>query len=512
MAKTLLSMRQIKEVLRLKHEQGRSVRQVARSCGLPRSTVQDYVQRAEGAGLSWPLPAELTEEQLWERLLAVNPPPTASAPAKPVPEWPKVHSELERPGMTLRLLWEEYRRTHPTGYGYSRFCELYQGWAGTLEPVLRQVHEPGAKLFVDWAGQTMPIHLADGRVIAASVFVAALGASHKLYVEAFADQKVASWIAGHVHAFAFYEGVSRAVVPDNTKTAVVRPCRYEPTLHRSYQEMATHYGTVILPARVVHPRDKAKVETGVQIAQRRILAPLRDIRFFSVAELNQALRERLTQVNAEPFQKLEGSRNTWFETREKAQLLPLPAQPYELACYLQATVNIDYHVAVDRHFYSVPYALIHQTVEVRLTRTTVEIFHRHQRVAAHARSDRRGQFTTVAEHRPQAHQKYLEWTPQRLAEWASKTGPQCARLVRGILERRPHPEQGYRACLGLLRLGKQVGAERLEAACCRALHFGIYSYSSVKTMLEKGLDRQPLEVTEAPSPAHDNVRGADYYQ
>ena len=507
-------MRQIKEILRLKHAQGMSVRQIANSCALPRSTVGDYLRRAEAAGIGWPWPAEWSEAELWQRLLAGSSGPEAPAgvPSRPVPDWSQVHAQLGCKGLTLRLLWEEHRQAQPDGYGYSRYCELYQAWAGTLEPVLRQVHVPGEKLFVDWAGQKVPIQLEDGRVLEASVFVTALGASHKLYAEAFADEKLESWITGHVHAFEFYGGVTAVVVPDNLKTGVSQPCRYEPQIHRSYQELATHYGTVVMPARVKRPRDKAKVETGVQIVERRVLAPLRALRFFSVAALNEALRVRLDLVNAEPFQKLEGCRNQWFETQEKEKLRPLPPHPYELAAYQWATVNIDYHVVVDRHFYSVPYALIHQEVEVRLTRNLVEIFHRHQRVAAHARSARAGLCTTEPGHRPKAHQKYLEWTPQRLEEWAGKSGPQTAQLVRGILERRPHPEQGYRSCLGILRLGKQAGAARLEAACRRALYFGLYSYASIKTILEKRLEQQPLEApTPGPSPAHDNVRGADYY-
>jgi transposase len=506
-------MRQIKAVLRLKQEQAMSVREIARSCALPPSTVNDYLQRATAAGLGWPQVGELSEEELWERLQAgCGTPPAASVPVRPLPDWAQVRVQLGRKGMTLRLLWEEYRQGQAEGYGYSRFCELYQGWADTLDPVLRQVHEPGEKLFVDWAGQTVSITQADGQSHEASIFVAALGASHKLYVEAFADQQLASWIAGHVHALAYYGGVPRALVPDNLKTGVVKACRYEPLIHQTYQDLAEHYGTVVLPARAVRPRDKAKVETGVQIVERRILAPLRDLKFFGVAALNQAITPRLEQVNAEPFQKLAGSRNQWFETQEKSKLRPLPAAPYELATYTQATVNIDYHVAADWHFYSAPYELIHQEVAVRLTRTTVELFHRGRRVAAHPRSDQRGKYSTLAEHRPKAHQKYLEWTPQRIEEWASKTGPACAQLVRGILERRPHPEQGYRSCLGLLRLGKQLGVARLEAACRRALHFSLYSYGSVKEILAKGLDRQPLAARPTPpSPAHDNVRGAHYY-
>jgi transposase len=505
-------MRHVKDILRLKFHNQLSLREIARSCGLPSSTVGDYLQRAQAAKLSWPLPEGIADSELMARLLENIPAPIDIPTVKPLPDWPHVHQELRRKDVTLRLLWQEYRQVHPEGYGYSRFCELYERWSGTLDPVLRQVHEPGQKLFVDWAGQTVPIGQPDGSVTAASLFVAVLGASNKLYVEAFAHQQLESWIAGHCRAFEFYGGVSRAVVPDNPKTAVIHACRYEPVLHRTYQEMARHYGTVILPARVKKPRDKAKVESGVQIAQRQILAALRDQRFFSVAELNQAIRPLLTKLNAQPFQKLDGSRDTWFESLEKDKLLPLPAVPFELATWTRAQVNIDYHVAVDLHFYSVPAHLIHRELDVRLTERAVELFLEGKRVAAHARSHQRGKFTTIEEHRPKSHQRYLEWTPGRMVQWARQTGPQCARLIEHILESKPHPEQGFRSALGVIRLGKAVGAQRLEAACARALRLGIGSYRSVKSILENNLDRQTDE-PELPlnSPAHENVRGQEYY-
>ena len=505
-------MRYVKDILRLKHQNGLSVREIASSCGLPASTVGDYLQRAQAAGLSWPLPEGMTEAELAERLLKPAAARPESGPAQPLPDWQVIQEQLRRKGVTLQLLWREYRQANPQGYQRSQFCQLYRDWAKTLDPVLRQVHEPGQKLFVDWAGLKVPIHHTEGSVGQASVFVAVLGFSNQTYVEAFPNEKLEHWIAGHCHAFSFYGGLARVLVPDNPKSAVIRPCRYEPVLHRAYQEMAAHYGAVILPARVKKPRDKAKVETGVQIAEREILAPLRDRRFFSVTELNQALRPLLDQLNARPFQKLEGSRHDWFETREKPVLLPLPATPFELATWSKATVNIDYHAVVDYHGYSVPYPLVHQELEVRSTATTVEFFHRGKRVAAHVRSYRPGQFTTLEEHRPKSHQRYLQWTPSRLVHWASQTGPHCAQLVEHILKNRPHPEMGFRSCLGIIRLGKAVGPERLEAACARALRFGTCSYRSIKSILESGLDRQSAE-PELPlnSPAHENVRGQAYY-
>ena len=494
-------MRHILDILRLKYQHQLSVREIARSCGLPPSTVGDYVQRAEAADLKWPLPEDLSENQLHELLLGPTPPANPTVLGRTTPDWSRVHAELRRPNVTLQLLWQEYQQSEAHTYSYSRFCELYQAWAKTLEPTLRQVHVPGERMFVDWAGQTVPIRHADGSVSQATLFVAVLGASNKTYVEAFPNQQLASWIAGHCHAYAFYQGVPRLTVPDNPKTAVIHACRYEPVLHRSYQEMADHYGTAILPARVRRPRDKAKAETGVQIAQRQILAALRDATFFGVG-----------QLNAQPFQKLAGSRDSWYEALDKPALLPLPTLPFVLATWSEAKVNIDYHVAVDYHFYSVPYHLIHQTLQVRLSDTTVELFHQQKRVAAHARSLRRGLFTTLEEHRPKSHQRYLEWTPGRLIQWAQKTGPACGQLIEQILASRPHPEQGFRSCLGIMRLGKGVGDARLEAAARRALHFGTASYQSVRSILEHHLDQQPLEQDlPLPSPAHDNLRGGGYY-
>ncbi len=506
-------MRQVIEILRLKHERGLSIREIARSCGVASSTVGDYLQRAEAAQCGWPLPEGMGEAELEARLCAVAPPHVAGSLPPPVPDWGHIHAELRRPNVTLRLLWQEYIRADPSGLKYSRFCERYQQWRRTLEPTLRQVHVPGEKLFVDWAGQAVPIqNPADGTSQAASIFVGALGTSGKIFARAFADQKLGSWIRAHVEAFEFYGGVPALTVPDNPRTAVVEPCRYEPLLHRTYQEMAEYYGTVILPARVRKPRDKAKAESSVQVAQNQILAALRDCVFFSVEELNRAIEPRLKELNAQPFQKLDGSREHWFQTLDRPKLRALPSSPFVLASWSEATVNIDYHVTVDHHYYSVPYGLIHQRLQVRLSDTTVELFHKAKRVAAHRRSFQRGQFTTLDEHRPKAHQRHLEWTPGRIIEWARKIGPQCALVVERVMAQRPHPEQGFRSCLGIIRLGKAHGQDRLEAACRRALHFGTVNYRSIESILDKRLEAQPLEV-DSPwaSPAHENVRGQQYF-
>ena len=379
--------------------------------------------------------------------------------------------------------------------------------------MLRQVHVPGEKLFVDWAGQTVPLHnCADGSLTQAHLFVAVLGASNKMFVAAFPNEQLDAWIAGHCQAYAFFGGVARVTVPDNPKTGVTHACRYEPRLHRTYQEMGEHYGTVILPARPLKPRDKAKVETSVQIAERQILAVLRDHRFFTLGELREAVAPLLKQLNAQPFQKLPGSRDQGFEEFERSQLLPLPATPFTLGVWSLATVNIDYHVAVEKHFYSVPYLLVHQTLDVRVTATTVELFQAGQRVAAHARSYLCGRSTTVEEHRPKSHQRHVAWTPGRLVAWAQSVGTNCARVVARILEDKPHPEQGYRSCLGIMRLGKSFGHDRLESACVRALHFGTCSYTSLNSILKSKLESQTLE-QELPlaSPLHQNLRGSPYY-
>lgn len=507
-------MHQLKEILRLRFQNNLSVREIGRSCGLPASTVGDYLTRAVAAQLSWPLPGDLTEAQLIDKLIAPAPPKPPSPCSRAMPDWALVRDELRRPNMTLQLLWNEYQRVHGDGYSYSRYCELYQIWAAKLDPVLRQVHSPGEKVFVDWAGQTVPIHPSiDGEALQEGhVFIAVLGASNKTFAEAFPNEQLSSWVNGHCHAYTFFGGVTRATVPDNTKTAVGTPCRYEPVLHRTYQEMAEHYGTVILPTRPKKPRDKAKVETAVQIVQRQILAALRDHHFFSLGELNQTLIPLLARLNAQPFQKLDGSRDSWFEAHERAHLLPLPATPFDLATWSKAQVNIDYHVIVQGHYYSVPYTLIHQTVDVRVADRTVELFHHGVRVAAHPRSHQKGRPTTLEEHRPKSHQKYLQWTPGRMIDWATAIGPNCARVITRILSDRPHPEQGFRSCLGIIRLAKAVEPGRMEAACLRALHFDTCSYRSLQSILHSNLDRQPLEQElPLPSPTHGNLRGSPYY-
>jgi transposase len=502
-------MRKIRELLRL-HAAGHSQRAIARSVGIGQSTVGDCLQRARLAGIAWP--SDLDDAAL-ERALYPPPPPRGSI-ERPVPDWAEVHCELRRKGVTLYLLWEEYKAAHPEGYQYSWFCHTYRAWAGKVDVVMRQHHRAGEKLFVDYAGQTQDvIDRATGEVRQAQLFVAVLGASNYTFAEATWTQSLSDWIGSHERAFRFLGGVSEVVVPDNLKAGVDRAHRYEPDINRTYADMAEHYGVAVIPARVAKPRDKAKAEVGVQVVERWILAGLRNQTFFSLVELNRAIAGLLEHLNARSFKKLPGSRRELFEQLDRPALRPLPMQPYEFALWKKARVHIDYHIVVERHYYSVPYQLVRCEVEIRLTANIVEVLYRGQRVASHRRSYKSGGFTTLAEHMPRAHRAYAQWTPQRLVRWAEKAGPATAALIHAILAARAHPQQGFRSCLGIMRLGKTYGDDRLEAACRRALVLGAHGYKHIESILKKGLDRQPLPATQQPELPidHDNVRGPDYY-
>jgi transposase len=508
-------MRKIKEVLRLHYEKGLSAREIARSLDIGRGTIKNYLARVQRAGLSWPLPPEIDEATLEHRLFSPFHPVVQEKRQMPSVEY--LHQELKRKGVTLLLLWHEYKEKSPEGYQYSQFCRLYHQWAEKLDPCLHQEYRAGEKLFVDYAGQTMEVTDPEtGAIHPVQIFVATLGASNYTFAEAPLSQDLPSWVQSHVHAFEFFQGVTEILVPDNLRDAVTRSCRYEPDLNASYRELAEHYGTVIIPARVSKPRDKAKVESGVLQVERWVLAPLRHRTFFSLAELNEAIRVQLEFLNNRPFEKLQATRKSLFETLERSVLKPLPTQRFVFAEWKMARVNIDYHIELDRHYYSVPYQLIHEKVEVRLTATTVEIFLKGHRVASHLRSYVPGKHTTSPEHMPKSHQKFLQWTPSRLIHWAGTIGPQTQKLVTFILDNRPHPEQGYRSCLGVLRLQKRYTPERLEAACARALAFKAYSYKNVESILKNGLDQQPLATTppqtRLPLLEHENLRGKEYYQ
>ena len=505
-------MRQLREILRLRGSGSLSQRAIARSLGISVGSVCTCVLRAERAGLSWPLPEGLDDEELARRL---HPRAEAGAASRPRPDWASVHQELRRPGVTLLLLWIEHLEAHPGGYRYSQFCERYRRWARALNPTMRQRHRAGEKTFVDFSGKKPEVvDPRSGEVRQVELFVGVLGASSYVYAEACESQELVHWIAAHVRMLDFFGGSSRIWVPDNLKDAITRPCRYEATAHRTYEELAEHYGAVVIPARVRRPRDKAKVEAAVLLVQRWILARLRNRTFFGLAELNQAITELLADLNRRPMKVVGVSRRALFEELDRPALLSLPPTRYEMFTWTRSrTVNIDYHVEVEKNYYSVPYTLIHQTVEARFTATTVELFHQSRRIASHARLTGRGHHATLPEHMPASHRAHAEWTPSRILRWAAQTGPFARALANQILDERRHPEQGFRSCLGLLRLEKPYGADRLEAACERALALRSPRYQTVKNILITERDRLPLPVDEpaAVLPEHENVRGATFY-
>jgi transposase len=508
-----VSMRRIREILRLKYEGGATERAIARSIGVARSTIGLTLERVAAARLGWPLPAGLSDAVLEAMLYGGAGRPQASR-GKTEPDWTGVHHELRRPGVTLMLLWEEYRQADPNGYGYSRWCELYRTWEGRLSPTMRQAHPAGERMFVDYAGQT--VELYDGRtgeIRAAQIFVAVMGASSYTYAEASWTQTLPDWIGSHVRALAFMGGVPAQLVPDNPKVGVTRANWYEPGLNRTYLDLATHYGTAILPARPRRPRDKAKVEVGVLVVERWILARLRNRRFFALGELNQAIGELVADLNARPMRRLGVSRRDLFLELDCPALKTLPAEPYEYAEWRIRRVARDYHVDIDAHYYSVPHRLIGEQLDARITAHTVELFRKGERVAVHLRGAGRGRHTTIAEHMPSSHRRYAEWTLERIRIDAAAIGPSTAKLTELILESRPHPEQGYRACIGILRLGRQYGAARLEAACDRGLDIGARSYGSIQSILKHGLDKQPARAARQGEllPDHPNIRGSRYY-
>ena len=515
MANTRLPMRKIREVLRLHHDCRLSQRDIRKTCGIARSTVVEYIWRAEQARLPWPLPDSLSDEEL-ERLLY---PPVAVVPGTPgvLPDFAYIHSELiehKRLNLTLDQLWREYKEQIADGYQYSRFCGLYRQWLGKRDYCMRQDHKAGEKLFLDYGDGLDIWNTSTGEPTRTELFVAVWGASNFTYAEASLTQELSAWCDAHVRALEYSGCAPKVAVPDNLKSAVTKASYYEPEINRTYAELAGHYGFAVIPARPAHPRDKPKVETGVLIAKRWILAKLRHRTFYSLGELNAAIRVLLDELNNRPLRKLKRSRRELFEEIDRPAAYPLPADPYEYAEWRKARVNVDYHVEAEGHYYSVPFQLLREEVDIRLTGTTVEIFLRGARVAAHPRSRVLHHHTTKTEHMPPEHQKHLEWTPSRLVAWAGQTGPATAALVQHIMDAKAHPEQGYRACLGIMRLAKSYGSPRLEAAAVRAMRFNVCSYGAVRSILASGLDRQATDKPPAQAmlPLHDNLRGDHYYR
>lgn len=503
-------MRKIVDVLRL-DAAGLSGRRISASLGIGRSCVGDYLDRAKAAGLSWPLPDGIDETALERRLF-----PQVSLKGRQFaqPDWAVVHSELKRPGVTLSLLWEEYRGRHPDGYGYSAFCEHYGVWSARLSPVMRQRHTAGERMFVDYSGARMALtDPATGVALPVEIFIAVLGASNYTYAEASWSQNLADWIASHTRAFTAFGAVSALIVSDNLKSGVIRACFYEPEINRSYADMAAHYGAAILPARPYKPRDKAKVEAAVLLVQRWIIARLRNRRFFTLEELNAAIAEEVARLNARVSRHLGASRRQIFEAIERPAMSALPSTPYVHADWRRTSAGPDYHVRLEEHHYSIPYELIRQQLWARLTASTVEIFRSGKRVACHRRAAPGDTgYTTLREHMPASHRRHAEVTPQALRDRASQVGAATALLVDAILRERPHPEQGFRSCLGILRLERSHGRERLEAACDRALKINARTLSSVNSILQNRLDgRLPDSPPEAPPITHANIRGPRFF-
>jgi len=506
-----IPMKKITEILRLKYEAKLSHEKIARACGLSKGAVGKYVNLAKVQGLSWPLPQGMSEAQLEAKIFRTQDRP----PRLAEPDYAHIHHELKRKGVTLQLLWAEYVERHgDNALRYTQYCHRYRQWRQAQKRSMRQLHRAGEKLFIDYCGPTVAVvDRSSGEIRQAQVFVAVLGASNYTFAEATWSQELPNWIASHQRAFRFFGGVPELLVPDNLLSAVTKACRYVPEPNQSYLEMARHYHTAILPARPYKPKDKAKAEAGVQLVERWILARLRHHTFFSLGELNQAIQALLEELNTRAFQKLPGSRRSQFESLDKPALKPLPQSAYEYAEWKQAKPGIDYHIEVNKHFYSVPHRWVGRILDVRTSSAIVEIFHRGQRIASHPRAHKHG-FSTVDEHMPKSHRAHRQWSPGRFLNWAQAIGPATLEVVKRQLQHRAHPEHGYRACLGLLNLARRYSKPRLEAACERALMIHSPSYRSVNSILKQGLDRQPLPRDEdQPSqlPWHANVRGSDYY-
>lgn len=504
-------MRKIQEVFR-QHLSGHSNRDIGRSLNISAGTVSNYLYRARIAGLDLNAALQWSELELHERLFM---PSQAPCLKRIYPDWEQVHAELRKKGMTLMLLWREYREQQPDGVGYSRFCDHYQRDVKQISPVMRQIHQAGEKTFVDYAGMTVPwIDSTTGEIHEAQVFVGSLGASQFTFVDVTASQTLPDWIHSHIRMWAYFGGVSRVVVPDNLKSGVTKAHRYDPDINANYQHVGEHYGFAIVPARAAQPKDKAKVENAVGCIERQILAPLRHITFTSIAEINAAIKPRLAAFNRQLFQKMNTSRQELFDTLDKPALNPLPPEPYHYADWKHAKINIDYHFVLDEHYYSVPYQYIHHAVQIRATAKTIECFYQGKRIAAHTRSSKPYQHTTISEHMPKNHQAHAQWTPERIKRWALKMGANTSRFIDSMIASRTFPEQAFRSCLGLLRLGSRFGEARLEKACTIALDAGITRYQQVERILKNKMDELDSSKTKETTivSSHHNIRGADYYK
>jgi transposase len=472
------------------------------------SSVHEYVRRARVAGLVWPLPDDCTDEKLDERLFARQ----EQTSGKKLPDWKLVQRELLKKNMTLSVVWENYKKENPDGYERSQFCHLFKAWEGSSEIRMAQNHAPGERMWIDWSGQTAPLTDPEtGEVNRVQIFVAAFGASQKLFARAFPSQELQYWLAAQVAAFRFYGVLPTFAVPDNTKTGITSPNRYEPEFNLEYAEFARHYSLAVIPARVRKPRDKGKVENGVQRVEQRVLARLEGRTFLSLDELNEEIARLMEELNSRVMRGPDASRNQLFEEIDRPAARPLPKLPYEFASWKKAKVGPNHHVAFEGHGYSVPHTLVGKGVAIRCSSQTVQVFDGAKIVATHPRSIRRLGYTTEPSHRPKSHREYIDWSPDRLVRWAHKCGASVGKLVQAMLEAKLYPQHGYNSAFGLIGLGKKYGLKRLNAACARAHASGALSYKSVKSILEKNLDQIEFRSEERSMPVHENVRGGGYF-
>lgn len=499
----------IREILRLR-DLGMNNVQIAQGCNCSRTTVIEMLKRADEAGLNWPEADILNDHQLKQR---IYPTMAGMSVKKSDPDFEAMNRELKRSGVNLRLLWGEYKQIDADGLQYSQYCERYRQWCRKNNVTMHVQHKPGEKLFVDWTGDTMEVtNRMTGEKSRVYLFVSALGVSGYPYAEAFYNMSMVSWIAAHVHAFEYYGGAPRILVPDNLRTGVEKAHNYDPVENRSYREMAEHYSAAIVPARIRRPKDKAKVENAVGDIETWVMAALRNRMFFSLAELNQAILERLKAFSAKPFQKRFGSRESIFQEEDRPELTPLPSYEYELGAWKTATVQMNYHVEVEKQFYSVPYTYVSQKVDVRVSASCVEMFTNNIRICSHPRCfGKPYSYTTNTDHMPPHHKKYLEWDTERFLGWADKIGPAARDVVQAILASRKVEQQAYRSCFGLLKLAERYSTVRLEAACAHAVELRSPCYTTVHSMLKNGMDRPKAQPSSRSLPAHGNIRGPEYY-
>ncbi len=511
-------MTRYQEILRLSH-MGLSQRSIALSCQCSRNTVAEVLSRAKEKSLTWSMAEEIAEADLQPLLF----PEKIPSSSRKIPDSEYIHRELAKSGVSLSLLWSEYceacRLSNEIPLKYSQYCNYYRKFAAKAKATMHSERKPGEQMEVDWAGQTAAIIDRDtGEIIPINIFVAVLSNSQYSYVEGFLSQDLESWIAAHVNTFTFFGGVPRIIVPDNLKTGVEEPSWYSPVINKTYHEMAECYGAAVVPARVRKPKDKPNAENVVGIISTWIIAALRNQTYFSLAELNQSIAQKLHEFNERPFQKKPGSRLSTFLAEEKYALQPLPASPYELATWKIATVQYNYHISVDNMNYSIPYEYIKHKVDVRITKSVIEVFYHNLRICSHPRLyGRPNQYSTITDHMPDAHKQFTQWNADRFLSWAQKVGASTTVVIQAILTSHHIEQQGYKACMAVLKLADKYSLVRLEAACTRALSYtSSPSYKNIQSILKSGQDTLAVDHHAMHNDASENqygfTRGAEYYR